>query len=526
MKKNLVRKSLVCVIMVLFIVMNFIPLAESLSIETIVADESGDINVENKVYVEPNKRLTLDHIEYLEKALQYIHDSKTKQIVLDIITEINNKGYADSTDIQKIIENYDTDITAVFILLKIKTTGYNGNCDGYVLCFPGLIRSVFSKFFLHNKIAVSYARYSYMACQSPIDSYGWNFTINSYRVSKGSGHIIGYFGRVHLNVFHYWYFMLDGSAVLLFFKGFKYSWNDKAPIPEGRTDCSGAVVNDKLYVFGGLANGAGDVRQNTYVYDPASNSWTEKASIPGNHTYVATSCACGTKVYVFGGLDGKGNRFKTLYIYDTVSDSWSNGTDFPVKRGIDSAAAIEYNGKIYVIGGWRDGSSSGNVTVYNPLTDTYDTSKTPMPTPRRFFSLSKVNGILYAIGGGGLEDHYLNTNEAYDIENDSWTTKTSMPFGRWGLARENAAINDKIYISHGRPNGRSFSDYACEYDTTNDTWQIITPANHPRDGHVCGVIDGKLYAVGGRDKDTPFIPIGLPYNEQLDPNVTEVQNIV
>ena len=520
MKNSLLKKGGVVAVIFLFVGMNMLPAVGSLSIEATVSEENGDLNVDNKVYVEPNKSLTLEHIEHLKKALPYMQDSETKQIVLDIITEINEKGYVDSRDIQRIVENYDTDITAVYILFKIKTTGNNGNCDGYVLCLPGLIRSVFWRFLLRDNIAVAYAIYSYKARQSPMDPFGWHFTINGYGVSKGRGHIIGYFGRVRLSIFPNWYFMLDGSAVLIFYKAFKDGWSDKAPMPEGRADCSGAVVNDKLYVFGGYANGAGDVRQNTYVYDPASDSWMEKASVPGNHTYVATSCAYDTKVYVFGGLDSCGAKYKTLYIYDTVSDSWSTGTDFPVTTGIHSASAIEYNGKIFVIGGWRDEDPSGDVTVYDPLTDTYDTSRTPMPTPRGFFSLSEVNGILYAIGGGNREDRFLNVNEAYDVATDSWTTKAPMPFSRWGLAREPAAINGKIYVTHGMPSERTFSAYACEYNTATDTWQIITPANHPKDGHVCGVIDGKLYAVGGRDK--PSSPIGIPYNEQLDPNATGI----
>lgn len=516
MKNSLLKKCGVVAVIFLFVGISMLSAAGSLSIEATTSEENGDLNVDNKVYVEPNKRLTLEHIEYLGKALPYMRDSETKQIVFDIITEIHEKGYVDSRDIQRIVENYDTDITAVNILFKIKTTGYNGNCDGYVLCFPGLIRSVFGRFLLRNNIAVAYAIYSYTACQPPAESFGWNFTINDCGVSKGRGHIIGYFGRVRLNIFPNQYFMLDGSAILIFYKAFGYGWNDKASMPEGRADCSGAVVDDKLYVFGGYANGAGDVRQNTYAYDPASDSWMEKASVPGNHTYVATSCACETKVYVFGGLDGKGTNYKTLYIYDTVNDSWSTGADFPVNIGISSASSIAYNGKIYIIGGWRDGDPSGNVTVYDPPTDTYDTCMAAMPTPRGFFSLSEVNGSLYAIGGGGRgEDRFLNVNEVYDVANDSWTTKAPLPFCRWGLARENAAINGKIYISHGMPSDRKFSAYACEYDTVTDTWQIITRANHPKDGHVCGVIDGKLYAVGGRDRDWPLTPMGISYNEQL-----------
>ena len=395
MKNSLLKKGRIVAIIFLFVSMNMLSATGSLSTETTESEENGDLNVNNKLYVEPNKRLTLEHIKYLEKALPHMQDSETKQIVLDIIIKINENGYADSSDIQSIIENYDTDITNVNILYKIKTTGRNGNCDGFMFCFPGLIRSVFWRFLLRKKIAVAYAIYSYKIRQSTRSSFGWNFTINGYEVSKGKGHIIGYFGRARLKMFpNHQHFMLDGSAVLFFHKAFKYSWSEKEPMPEARADCSSAVVDGKLYVFGGYAkvnNGKVDVRQNTYVYDPMSDSWTEKASVPGNHTYVATSCAYDTKVYVFGGLDSNSVSYKALYIYDTVNDSWSTGADFPVTEGFSSASAVEYNGKIFVIGGGRDGNPSGNVTVYDPLTDTYDTSRTPMPTPRSFFSLSAVS---------------------------------------------------------------------------------------------------------------------------------------
>ena len=294
------------------------------------------------------------------------------------------------------------------------------------------------------------------------------------------------------------------------------TWSDKTTMPGPRADASSAVMNGKLYVFGGYGPGfVSDVRTETYLYDPTSDGWTQKASMPSNHSYAAVACSIGPKAYIFGGIDNSNNwdGYKTLYIYDTLTDSWSVGADVPVTTGMHSASAIEYNGKIYLMGGWRNGDTSGDVTVYDPATDTYDISKASMPTPRRFFSLSEVDGILYAIGGGGPAGSYLTTNEAYDVAHDSWTTKNSMPFGRWGLARENAAISGKIYISHGMTS--VFFATACVYDPASDAWQLLPSANYPRDGHNCGVINGKLYVVAGRDGSG-----ALPYNEQFDPTAT------
>ena len=180
--------------------------------------EIKDLNFDNNVYVEPDKYLVSDHINHLIRSLPFIMDSEMKNIVLDIITEIKIKGYAESNNIQRIIENYDTDITSVYINSMIETTGHNGNCDGFVFCFPGLILSVFGPL----KMAVAFAKYSYRSWDCGLDPFGWHLRINGEGTSKGSGFFIGYYGQVMLNppFVTGWYFRLSGTALLIFHRTF------------------------------------------------------------------------------------------------------------------------------------------------------------------------------------------------------------------------------------------------------------------------------------------------------------------
>ena len=297
-------------------------------------------------------------------------------------------------------------------------------------------------------------------------------------------------------------------------------WTQKKPMPVPRADASSAVIDGKLYVFGGYGSlGATDIRKETLIYDPAADEWRRGADMPGNNSYAAAACAVDRRAYVFGGLDNglHTDLFsrKSLFVYDARSDSWASRTPFPVRASIHSASAIAYRGKIYVIGGARDDktSATGNVTVYDPATDTYDSSLKPMATPRSFFSLSEVNGVLYAIGGGGPLGSNLAVNEAYDIAKDAWTSKAWMPYRRWGLARENAALPDgRIIVSHGleKLTRDNFFATNCAYDPVMETWTVLPSATHVRDGHNCAVIDGRYYAVGGRDKYGP-----VAVNEQF-----------
>ena len=174
-----------------------------------------DTNCDNKLCGELDNQLTSEHLKCLIGSVSFVRDSERRQIVFDIIHEILMRGNVDNIDIQKIVEKYDTDITSSYILSKIKTTGHSGNCDGFVFCFPGFIRSLFGGLILIRPIAVIYAKYSYL---SSFDGFGWHFTINGEEVSSGSGHIIGYTGRVNLALPYGpsdWYFMLDGIAVLV-----------------------------------------------------------------------------------------------------------------------------------------------------------------------------------------------------------------------------------------------------------------------------------------------------------------------
>jgi len=65
MKNSLFKKGGVVAVIFLFVGMSMLPTVGSLSIDMTVPGEDRDLNVDNKVYVEPNKRLTLEHIEYL-----------------------------------------------------------------------------------------------------------------------------------------------------------------------------------------------------------------------------------------------------------------------------------------------------------------------------------------------------------------------------------------------------------------------------------------------------------------------------
>lgn len=220
MKKNLWKKGLVFGIMLLFLGMSIVPVASSLqSLSNIKTSKViEDLELDNSVYVQPDKKLSQEHLVYLEKVLPYIKDSKIKQAIQDIIAEIMDDGDATSDEIRVIIESNNVDAREVYILAEVKTTGTTG---GTATIIPGLLRASVMNyddvgFFAKGICKVNYQWYTYY------NTYDWHLHINGTLVNKGKGRIFGYFGNVkyfsECAHFDDW-FKLNGFGVLIFHYG-------------------------------------------------------------------------------------------------------------------------------------------------------------------------------------------------------------------------------------------------------------------------------------------------------------------
>jgi len=162
-------------------------------------------------------------------------------------------------------------------------------------------------------------------------------------------------------------------------------------------------------------------------------------------------------------------------------DPWTTKANMLMARSGHSTCVV--NGKIYVIGGVKDGNSATISTVeeYDLATDTW-TTKTGMQTPRSWFGICAVNGKIYAIGGGkSVLGVGLSTVDEYDPVADTWTTKSDMPTARYVLSA--SVVNGKIYAIGGKPrHGAAPLATVEEYDPEADTWTTKTSMNKERFG--------------------------------------------
>ena len=244
-------------------------------------------------------------------------------------------------------------------------------------------------------------------------------------------------------------------------------WKKGAPFPEPDEELYGITANGKMYVIGGF--GGGKAKGVVFEYDPAGDKWMKKNNMarPAHHEALAQYNG---KIYVFGGFvfptapGGGWEPIDNAWEYDPVADSWKALAPMPGKRG--SAVAVEVGGRIYVIGG----------------ATTVEGSKTP------------------AIVGAGPA-RVVTTNEVYDPATNRWESRTPMALGRNHAFA--GAVNGKIYVIGGRI-GHAFitsaanTDIVEEYDPATNMWSGLK-AKMPsaRSGGGWGTYGGKIYVAGG-----------------------------
>ena len=110
------------------------------------------------------------------------------------------------------------------------------------------------------------------------------------------------------------------------------------------------MVDGKIYVMGDLPTGGGyGYWFLTEVCDPESDSWTLETPIPTAVAFYAFAVV-NNKIYIFGGHNGK----NFTQIYDPQTGNWSFGAQMSYSETYIAAGAttcLKSPQRIYVLGG-------------------------------------------------------------------------------------------------------------------------------------------------------------------------------
>jgi hypothetical protein len=161
-------------------------------------------------------------------------------------------------------------------------------------------------------------------------------------------------------------------------------------------------------------------------------SWNQLQAYPVVRSGHSTA-VFGSYIYLVGGRDGANNynlAHRCDYWLASGPSNWVSLTPMNTSRYF-AAAESGSNGKIYVFGGYVNGSNtpSNVVEEYDPGTNSWS-FKAPMPTPRARMQAVRVNGIIYVMGGMNAANTALNVVQAYNPATNTWATKAPMTVAR------------------------------------------------------------------------------------------------
>jgi N-acetylneuraminic acid mutarotase len=288
-----------------------------------------------------------------------------------------------------------------------------------------------------------------------------------------------------------------------------------------------SVVNDKIYTIGGFGDSL--LSTSISVFDPATNSWNTPTT-SGTFTPRGSlaSAVLNGKIYVMGGMTGPEtpeNMSNKLEIFDPATNTWSSPTTTGTFTPRNNLCACVVDGKIYTMGGFDASNDVNNFEVFDPSTNSWNSPKTTGTfNPRGAFTANVVDGKIYVIGGFNNlapKGHRVQDEvDVFDPSTNTWSTPATTGTFAARLLHASGVIDGKIFVVGGTPNIRE--------PLTTNTIQIFDPATNawstpkttgtftPRSYLSAGVVNNKVYVLGGQDTSKVF-----NLNEVFTPTLEE-----
>ncbi len=188
-----------------------------------------------------------------------------------------------------------------------------------------------------------------------------------------------------------------------------------------------AVVNNRVYIFGGFNDFASPTESvQTWEWDPTTNFWTRKGDMSLGRAYIDTAVVDG-KIYAFGGDIYNGSSLiaqTKAEVFNPITGFWDDAgvLDLPVPTGegiafgFNSDSIYELAGKVIIAGGGQWPNESAEVFRYNVASNTYSDTLTNLNVSRANqagFFIQGNPGKMWVFGGRSKDAGYGDNNPPY-----------------------------------------------------------------------------------------------------------------
>jgi N-acetylneuraminic acid mutarotase len=287
-----------------------------------------------------------------------------------------------------------------------------------------------------------------------------------------------------------------------------FTWTEQAPSPIARMEAQGAMVDGKLYVFGGFYNIQLNATTRADRYDLQAKRWERIADMPEPLTHAAQAVD-GKKIYLVGGYlgDNPGPAVASVWIYDTTSNSWSAGPPLPAPRGAGAATVVGrelhyFAGAFRPEGIYRD-TDTGEHWVLNLDNPSGWVDEPALPLPRNHLGAAALNGKIYVVGGQLERDEAASNQvqvDIYDPVTNSWSRAADLPLARGHIESSLLSIDGRIVMLGGSVNGGNSGLASADvyvYDPSSNTWSQMQSLPGGRKSPVAGYSNGQIFVATG-----------------------------
>jgi hypothetical protein len=196
------------------------------------------------------------------------------------------------------------------------------------------------------------------------------------------------------------------------------AWTKIAAIPFKRRDeYAVAGFNGKMWLIGGMISPESPGPTNEVWSSVNGRDWVLESGSPGfRHRAMPGCMAFGGKLWVFGGYDlESGNHMS--YLNDAWSSIdgkiWKQEADLPLSLGRFNVQLLEYNGRIWLLGGRDDGGALSDVWSSPDGSVWAQESGNALEPAGSFLAPVVFKGMMWVFGGMGRPSGFDN----YPYEN-------------------------------------------------------------------------------------------------------------
>jgi len=205
------------------------------------------------------------------------------------------------------------------------------------------------------------------------------------------------------------------------------------------------------------------------------------------------------KVYVFGGTtcDNCGSM-AVVEKYDPVSDTWNVSSSLPTPRY--RLAAVSVNGSLYAIGGTtNDAAASNIVEVFNPKLNQW-TTDAPLIHNRSGLAASTVDDqqTIWVVGGRNDNlpppDTYISRTESHYVSTNYWIEAAEV-YGS-GIAAA-VTYSTRFHAIGGEYYGVSAQHGWCQTSLQCSEYYPLDPPPTLRFDAGAVIVNNVIYLIGG-----------------------------